>query len=103
MTAGVRTVLRTLPTSEQGYVADEACSSGGLVLCNAVTMANHGLGVESCRIVNSGLLHNGLPTADLPLNLLAGPPGRLDGTGLEFPVRLRLLNHGIEPVGSESI
>lgn len=51
----------------------------------------------------SRLLHDGLCSADLPLDLLAGPASGLHGAGLELAVRPRLLDHRGDPFLAERI
>jgi len=51
----------------------------------------------------SSLLHDGSGAAQLALDLLAGPAGRLDGSWLEFAVCARLLDEGRDPVLSEDL
>lgn len=59
---------------------------------------------DRCRKRKSSLL-NALSPADLTLDLLAGPAGCLNGSGLEFAILTGVLDHLGEPictvVGSE--
>ena len=54
-------------------------------------------------MTGSGLSHDGLCAADLALNLLASPSGRLNRPRLELAVRLGLLDHGSQPVLTEGV
>ena len=51
----------------------------------------------------SSLLHDGSRAAQLALDLLAGPAGRLDRPRLEFAVCARLLNERCDPVLPENL
>lgn len=51
----------------------------------------------------SCVLHDRLRAANLPLNLLTGPPSSLDGARLELNVGPRLFDHGGNPFLPENI
>lgn len=53
--------------------------------------------------MRSSLVHDGLLATNLTLDLLTSPPSRVLSAALELAVRLRLSDHGRQPVRSEHI
>lgn len=63
---------------------------------------------QQCRVCWPGsglsrLLHDGLRSTNLPLDLFAGPTSGLHGAGLELSVRPRLLDHRRDPFLAECV